>query len=76
MTKKDFHLIAATIDCAPLNYEARKTLAKEFAHVLERANPRFDRARFLLACGVTPLDRARAPTPQDGARRANDCRTG
>ena len=61
MTKKDFELIAGILDrqliVAPSQMaqacrEQRDTYARAFADALARENPRFDRARFLAACGV------------------------
>ena len=68
MTKKDYVLIAgvvsARLDAASAaakdvdSTEDGSTvshcaaMARDFADVLERENPRFDRARFLAACGV------------------------
>ena len=57
MTKKDFELIAAVLaavsNTAHSNAaNALRDVADEFARVLGRTNPRFDRERFLKACGV------------------------
>jgi hypothetical protein len=53
MTRKDYELISATIAHAfYLNPSQKETLAKDFADELSFTNPRFDRARFLIACGV------------------------
>ena len=62
MTRKDYVLIAETIKGA-INYEQTfnnnqekvegfKSLSLALASTLESDNPRFDRARFLSACGV------------------------
>jgi len=62
MTRKDYVLIAETIKGA-INYEQDfnndqskvngfKSLALALALTLESDNPRFDRHRFLVACGV------------------------
>jgi hypothetical protein len=62
MTRKDYVLIADTINGA-INYEQNfnnnqekvngfKYLALALASTLESDNPRFDRHRFLVACGV------------------------
>lgn len=52
MTRKDFELIADTIKHAQgLDEGSRKTMAGEFAHALASTNGRFDKARFLRACG-------------------------
>jgi hypothetical protein len=61
MTRKDYQLIAGIINNA--NYTARKFkdtsgegmlehIANELSDELAKDNPRFDRARFLTACGV------------------------
>jgi hypothetical protein len=61
MTKKDFELIARTmrgqIETADAMYEehgarALRACCVAFADELEAANPRFDRTRFLGACGA------------------------
>jgi len=54
MTKKDFELIAAALArCKPsaLN-TAWYNVVYALADALATTNPRFDRARFLAACGV------------------------
>jgi len=50
MTRKDYELIARVIDRAKFNNIDQ--LARDLATELEKENPRFDRARFLSACGV------------------------
>ena len=61
MTRKDYVMIAEVI--AKLRVQQRdagafannpslKDVAEELAHALQEDNPRFDRARFLDACGV------------------------
>jgi hypothetical protein len=54
MTRKDYVLIANLLKNANEdNYDNALTpLIKWFADDLEKDNPRFDRARFLTACGV------------------------
>lgn len=63
MTKKDYVLIASVFNKAmqytadePRAMEAVKAtvevVADELADALEQDNPRFDRERFLTACGV------------------------
>lgn len=63
MTRKDYELIAGILKGAQ-NYEATfnnneqgakaiEGIAQTFAVVLGTTNPRFDRARFLDACGAT-----------------------
>lgn len=58
MTKKDFELIAATIkDGIGINransaaLATQQRIAERFATELAATNPRFDRERFLKACG-------------------------
>jgi len=62
MTRKDYVMIAETIK-GSINYEqsfnnnqagvnSLKFLALTLSSLLEEDNPRFDRARFLTACGV------------------------
>ena len=61
MTRKDYELIAEIIRVAmyttnKYNEEQGKSwvehIALEFSDSLRSTNPRFDRARFLTACGV------------------------
>lgn len=51
MTRKDFELIAKAIktldDVTP---EQKRSIAYDFALVLEQTNPRFDGVRFVTAC--------------------------
>lgn len=55
MSRKDFELIAATLKLAFDNTgtaDDRYNVCVEMAAVLGSTNPRFDRDRFLQACGV------------------------
>lgn len=61
MTKKDFELIAATLKATRASYaphwdanlfRACDDHAKAMASALASTNERFDRSRFLAACGV------------------------
>lgn len=55
MTKKDFKLIALILaghNVFPRQRNSRDELALSFADALEQVNPRFNRERFLAACGV------------------------
>lgn len=64
MTKKDFELIAGAVrqsrlvglniaeSTAHRFSEQRACTARRLADALATTNPRFDRARFLAACGV------------------------
>jgi hypothetical protein len=52
MTKKDFELIAAVLRANSTETVVRERVALDFADELAATNPRFDRARFLRACGV------------------------
>jgi hypothetical protein len=53
MTRKDYVLIAEIVVSAYyLDADQKETIAKDFADSLSMDNPRFDRARFLNACGV------------------------
>lgn len=53
MAKQDFQMIADVIvNSVDLSGRDRQALAERFAARLAKANPRFDRARFLKACGV------------------------
>ena len=49
MTKKDFQTVANAIANSPTNESA---LAVMLADTFQAAYPRFDRMRFLKACGV------------------------
>jgi len=61
MTRKDYVLIANAISDLMISQRDRGAfahapsldeVARELAYALEGDNPRFDRARFLQACGV------------------------
>ena len=55
MTRKDYNLIAEVLSYslnAIIDDMALEALASNFADELALDNPRFDRARFLAACGV------------------------
>ena len=68
MTKKDYELIASEIEFAKINfvdnatgdkpydngkYDTWYVMAINLATTLKNNNPKFDRERFLEACGVT-----------------------
>lgn len=54
MTRKDYELIAGVIATAwHGSADTRADLSNRFADELESTNPRFDRDKFLEACGVT-----------------------
>lgn len=68
MSKKDYVAIAAAIsgermptpkvmqpgdkDALSVHHNTLDLISRSIANVCERSNPRFDRARFLTACGV------------------------
>jgi hypothetical protein len=56
MTRKDYQLIAEVFANLGQIIDIKETvavdLARNLADALETDNPRFDRARFLEACGV------------------------
>jgi hypothetical protein len=54
MTRKDYVVIAEVIKNLDevIDSYALEVLADNMAEALESDNPRFDRARFLVACGV------------------------
>lgn len=62
MTKKDYIKIAAVFSQyrdhagnwpqSPWRHTAAQELSSRFADMLAQDNPRFDRARFLAACGL------------------------
>lgn len=54
MTKKDYELIADTIQSVPFDPGAltpKFSVAQAFADALKATNPRFNREKFLKACG-------------------------
>ena len=60
MTRKDYKLIAGILNGA-ITFEKEKNEEKSFAlmavahtfsNVLAKENPRFDRTKFLTACGI------------------------
>jgi hypothetical protein len=57
MSRKDYELIAACLANAPQGADPeadRASVALAFALEMELDNPRFDRERFLTACGIEP----------------------
>lgn len=56
MTRKDYQLIAQVFanvgEIVELSETIGADLARNLAEALQADNPRFDRARFLEACGV------------------------
>ena len=67
MTRKHFEAIAATIKETKLSTMDRVVFSNRIADTLAETNPRFDRALFLKACGITPLPRrpfARVKSPR------------
>jgi hypothetical protein len=53
MTRKDYVMIADVLAVAWwASSDQRNHIAHDLADALEADNPRFDRARFLTACGV------------------------
>lgn len=55
MTRKDFELIAATLNSQRrklYNTDALDMLARDFADRLKATNKQFNRDKFLRACGV------------------------
>ena len=54
MTRKDYVVIAEVIKNLDevIDSYALEVLADNMAEALESYNPRFDRARFLVSCGV------------------------
>jgi hypothetical protein len=53
MTRKDYVIIAEVIATSwHASADSKADLAYKFADELEADNPRFDRDRFLVACGV------------------------
>ena len=56
MTRKDYQLIADVINSIQADFGdnpvSLDVVASELSSALSQDNPRFDRARFLTACGV------------------------
>ena len=52
MTRKDYIIIAEAIKKAEQESQSKTTVAYVLADALQKDNNRFDRARFLIACGV------------------------
>lgn len=54
MTRKHYEVIARAIlaSATTADYSAREYAAVLFANIAELDNPRFNRARFLAACGL------------------------
>lgn len=52
MTKKDYVLIASVFANHDNEIRSIADVAEGLADMLERDNPRFDRSRFLKACGI------------------------
>ena len=53
MTRQHFKVIAEVIKKADVTDDQRKALARDMASEMWQFNSHFDRARFILACGVT-----------------------
>lgn len=60
LTKKDYELIATAIARARGDEGTKLRVAEELADKLKEENSRFERGRFLRACGVVP-DRIEYP---------------
>jgi hypothetical protein len=52
MSKKDYVAIAAILLSSQADRRTREVFAVKLADIFGMGNPRFDRARFLKACGV------------------------
>lgn len=52
MTRKDFQKIADSIRREVVAEDERKTLADALCAYFKSVNPRFDRDRFFVACGL------------------------
>lgn len=55
MTRKDYELIADVIANLKVSEADQRHVAHAFAGALAGTNARFDRARFMEACDLTPL---------------------
>ena len=51
MTRKDFKIMAAGV-ASLVDRQLAKLLAEQLAAVCKARNPRFDRGRFMTACGL------------------------
>ena len=56
MTRKDFQLIADTIKRCDLDMDGTYEVAATFAADLAQTSERFDRARFIAACGCAAYE--------------------
>lgn len=62
MSKKDYVLIASVMSdvryimVKPAYRELVDNISEQLGKALEKENPRFDRQRFLKACGLTELE--------------------
>jgi hypothetical protein len=52
MSRRHFELIASTIRALDMPANRREHVARDFADALAATNDRFDRDRFIKACGV------------------------
>lgn len=52
MTKKDYELIALHVKVCIENEHNKRRFATEISELFKNQNPRFNRSRFLTACGV------------------------
>ena len=53
MTRKHFEQMAASVEkLTHTHYDAAYDMATDLANVCEKDNPRFDRDRFFVACGL------------------------
>lgn len=50
MSRKDFELIARTINNLQIPQDTKAEIAQRFADNLSNTNPRFDYSRFVTAC--------------------------
>jgi hypothetical protein len=65
MTRKDYVMIAEVIATSwHASADSKRDIAVNLAEVFETDNPRFDRDRFLSACGVTSSLAERMFTPE------------
>lgn len=69
LTRQHFVLFAAAIKDACIHDDDRQRIAHAFARICQNSNPRFNRDRFLSACGVDSAQADRAPAGESLSQR-------
>jgi hypothetical protein len=69
MTKKDYELIAGAIRTMYFVGDLKQRhVAERMADHLEKAYPKFDRQKFLTACGIETAVTGQVPVTRDGGK--------